>query len=104
VSAAVIAARRLRSALGEILVELCAPQAEGEDMRCAYRITGPRLSVASHAMGVDGFQAMDLALRKIGIELRMSEEFVAGPIRWLDRDEPGFLLPESCAELGWSRP
>jgi hypothetical protein len=42
-------------------------------------------------------------LRKIGIELRLSEEFAAGPIRWLDKESPDFPLPEGCQDLGWAR-
>ena len=99
----VIARRVLASALGEMTVTLDAPVADGLDWRCGFRIEGPRLSAEAHAMGVDGFQALDLAMRLIGAALRSGEEFRAGPISWLDRDEPGFPLPQGCEELGWRR-
>jgi hypothetical protein len=73
------------------------------DDACAYRITGPRTNRQSRALGIDGVQAMLLALAKIGAGLRASPTFEAGPLRWFDMDEPGFPLPTSMAHLGCGR-
>ncbi|MBY0335927.1 MAG: hypothetical protein K2X11_04895 [Acetobacteraceae bacterium] len=91
----IIARRVLASAQGDVTVTLFAPVADGEDMRCEYVVDGAAGSWHAHAVGVDGFQAMDLAQRRIGAELRAREESV-GPIRWLDREDTGF------AALWWT--
>lgn len=96
-----IATRILHSSLGEMRLELFAPEQTGPDVRCTYRITGPRTRKQAHATGVDGFQALQLAMTRIGADLRASEEFAAGTLRWLDMDEPGFPLPDTIADLGW---
>ena len=98
-----IASRVIHTALGKIRVELYAPEPLGADFQCGYRIEGPRTRKKSRAMGVDGFQALELAILKIGVDLRASPEFEAGPLQWLDRDDPGFPLPASIADLGWKR-
>jgi hypothetical protein len=98
-----MATRAISTALGDLRVDIAAPTRQGPDHVCAYRITGPRTNRQSRALGVDGVQAVLLALEKIGAELRASPEFEAGPLRWLDMDEPGFPLPTSIAHLGWGR-
>ncbi len=45
-------------------------------------------------MGIDAFQALELTLQKIGVDLRYSEEGRHGNLRWLDTPgETGFPLP-----------
>jgi|GEM_PF-3939966 len=53
-------------------------------------------------MGIDGFQALQLALERIAADLRASPEFEAGPLQWLDMHHPGFRLPEVIGDLGWT--
>ncbi|WP_376089586.1 DUF6968 family protein [Roseomonas sp. CCTCC AB2023176] len=96
-----IARRELGSVLGPVIVELDGPRADGADAACNYRIAGPRIGAAGQVRGVDGFQALHLAMERIGAALRASEEFAAGPLRWLDMDEPGFPLPPRLAGLTW---
>lgn len=97
----VIASRHVSSALGDMRIELHAPERLDRDFACAYRIEGPRTRKRGRVLGVDGIQALQLALERIGADLRASAEFEAGPLRWLDMDEPGFPLPATIADLGW---
>ncbi len=99
-----IAARTLHSAHGDVRVELDAPVPDGADWRCAFRIQGPLGTSSARAMGVDAFQALQLALVRLAMDLRMGPEFAAGPLRWLDLDEPGFALPPGYPELSWTHP
>jgi hypothetical protein len=86
--ATVIAERLLHAAGGEMRVTLFAPEPLGEDMRCGYRITGPETERRGHAIGVDGFQALELAMQRLAIDLAHCSEAACGPLRWLDRDGP----------------
>lgn len=85
-------------------VELEAPVPDGPDTACVYRIIGPATRKVGRVVGVDGFQALHLAMERIGADLRTGEEFEAGPLRWLGMPEPGFPLPESIRDLGWETP
>jgi hypothetical protein len=96
-----IATRTLRTALGDLRIETDAPERQGDDVMCAYRILGPRTVRRSRMTAVDGVQALQLVMERIGAELRASPEFEAGPLRWLDMLEPGFPLPGAIADLGW---
>ncbi len=99
---ATIATRMLSSTLGAVRVELEAPYRVEREYACVYRIEGPRIRKRVKVLGVDGFQALQLAIERIGADLRASAEFEAGPLRWLDMDEPGFPLPASINHLGWA--
>jgi hypothetical protein len=96
-----IATRQLSSSLGTIRVEMDAPVRSEGDYACIYRIVGPRTSKRGKVMGVDGFQALQLTFERIAADLRMSAEAAAGPLSWLDMDEPGFPLPAELVDLGW---
>lgn len=100
----VVATRVVETALGPMRVELDAPVPDGPDSVCVYRISGPATNRTGRAMGVDGFQALQLAMERIGADLRASEEFEAGPLRWLGMPGPGFPLPEPMRGMGWDRP
>lgn len=99
-----IARRALQTALGEMQLEPDAPRPDGDDWRCEFRLRGALTDRSAFAMGVDAFQALRLALGMIATDLRFSAEFEAGPLRWLDLDEPGFALSKALADLGWGRP
>ncbi len=53
------------------------------ECRCSYRISGPEISVANYATGIDGIQAIQLAIVMIETELevRLSSE---GELLWED--------------------
>lgn len=102
----VCARRVLQSAWGpvEVVMEVPVADADDGDFRCAYRINGPRTQRRSHAMGIDAFQAIELAMQKIGTDLFFSEEGQHGELRWLDAPyEIGFPLPESTRDIAPGR-
>jgi hypothetical protein len=97
---AVCARRRLESTHGPVEVIMRVPVPDGDDYRCDYVIEGPRTHITSHALGIDGFQALEMALQKIGTDLLFSEEGQTGALRWLDDPgDVGFPLPDSVADL-----
>jgi len=92
----ICAYRALESLFGrvEVWMEVPVLDAGGQDYRCRYRIKGPRTDRAGHAMGVDAFQAMQLAMERIGTDLLYSEEGQVGELRWLDVPyDTGFPCP-----------
>ncbi|MDO9711262.1 DUF6968 family protein [Paracraurococcus lichenis] len=97
-----IASRVLQTALGDMRIELFLPERLYGDVACRYRIIGPRTKKEARAMGVDGFQALQLVMTRIAADLRASPEFEAGGLRWLDRENPGFPLPEIIEDAGWT--
>lgn len=99
----IIATRTLSTKLGPMSIEMDAPVQLGADFACVYRIRGPRTAKRGRAMGVDRFQALQLAMERIGADLRASPEFEAGALEWLGMAEPGFPLPESIVHLGWAK-
>ena len=101
---AMIASRTLQTRLGPLRVELDAPQGPSTEMYCHYRILGPRTRKQGKVSGVDGIQVLQLAMERIGIDLRMSPEFEAGPLMWFDMADPGFPMPANVADLGWGQP
>jgi hypothetical protein len=60
---------------------------------CPYRITGLSKLRESHVGGVDAVQALRLALQKIGVDLKFSEEGKRGDLFWLDDSDDNFGFP-----------
>lgn len=76
---AVLGTRDLNSYLGLTLRVMVWIPAETErgDFECRYRITGAGDEKVRRSVGIDGIQAVLLALRKIGSELGVLEEKLA---------------------------
>lgn len=89
-----IIARRLYTLTGaadaDVAVEIARPVPDQSDYRCDYTIHWPGAQERGHATGVDEIQALLLALRKVAIDLRLSEYAKSGRLSWLgNRDNLG---------------
>ncbi len=79
---AVIAERELgysnlgSTVIGRVAIE--APEPDINDWRCAYVIDLPGLSMRRRTVGVDSFQALQLAMQIVASELAASSAFKAG--------------------------
>ena len=71
----IIAERRLSvrisdNEIQEVVIRLAAPeQSAGGDYRCAWELLAPGYRRAFYAAGIDGFQAIHLATKMIGVNL-----------------------------------
>jgi hypothetical protein len=78
----------------DVLVSLGKPQQVPghSDYYCAYQITGAGLGKVKHSCGIDPFQALQLALSTLGVELEMLNKELGGRLRWEcdDRGDLGF--------------
>lgn len=66
-----------------------------EDYYCPYHITGMGNERISYAGGVDGIQALLLALNKIGADLYTSKEAEAGILSWKGGEKGNLGFPVS---------
>lgn len=66
-----------------------------EDYSCPYHVGGLGNGKSSFAVGIDGVQALQLAMRAIGALLYLSPEGKKGLLRW-EGDDAG--------DLGFPRP
>ncbi len=80
----VIAEREFCCGAGAAHIRVFAPQPDGRDWRCDYEIAWPGRPRRSYAMGVDGFQALQLAMFSVATDLSTSEECKAGDIKIFD--------------------
>lgn len=78
---------------GAVTVHLFRPEPDGDDWRCAYRIIWPDRERRSQAFGVDGLQALFLAMQKVHADLLASPENKAGALTWLAERDLGLPLP-----------
>jgi hypothetical protein len=84
-----IASRTLSFGSQELTVVLGLPQPiEGHDFQCSYVILVGEDVRGGHAIGVDGVQALQLAMRKIGSDLIHMSRVSGVPVSWMD-GEPG---------------
>jgi hypothetical protein len=70
-------------------VAIFTPTPDGDDFKCEYRIAWPDNTQVGHAIGIDGIQAIILALRKLGADIYFAKR---GKLVWLEVDR-GFGLP-----------
>ena len=79
----------------EILVMLGKPQRfPGSDCYCPYQIVGFSTQNVRYGAGVDGFQALQLALRQIATELALRNNSEEGQLFWHNDLDLGFPLHE----------
>ncbi len=90
-----IAERRLLMGKQEIVVNIGKPQLfeNGEDYYCPYSIERAGQKKMSYAGGVDAVQALQLAMRKIGVDLAYFEKKSGVPITWLPDTQGGTGFP-----------
>jgi hypothetical protein len=79
----------------EIWVRMGKPQkTPGEpDFYCPYQITGLGDEKPAASVGIDSFQAMQLALRSIGGKLMLLNRNSDGRLRWECDEQGGFGFP-----------
>jgi len=76
-----------------VTVLLGKPQAEGGDYYCPYQIKGAGDEKVRCAYGVDAFQALQLALSILGVELEVLNKELGGRLRWECGDKNDFGFP-----------
>jgi hypothetical protein len=97
-----IVIRRLElagEAAQEVTVCIKPPSQVGNDYRCEFQIAGLGDERARHAMGIDGAQALMLALQLIGANLYTSDASKQGRLTWLGSRNLGFPVPSSISDL-----
>ena len=57
------------------------PELDGEDWRCELDLDWPGYKKSYPVMGVDAYQALELALRIVPVEIMASERFRRGQLR-----------------------
>lgn len=88
-----IAERCFETPDGPVRLQVRPPRPDEQDWRCDYAIQGPDGEHAGHAMGVDGVQALYLALQSAHVHLLMTEHGRAGRLTWLEQTDLGLPLP-----------
>jgi hypothetical protein len=98
----VIATRELtiaedNSPSAEVVVLLGKPQKlpDFADYYCPYQIKGAGTQKVRSIWGVDAFQALQLALRTIAVELEVLNKDLGGKLRWECDDKGGLGFPDS---------
>jgi hypothetical protein len=97
----VIAERKLTLRRGTGDLDVCVtlgkpnPSRDPGEFYCFYSIEIGEKKKISHGCGVDGFQALQLAMQRIGIDLSIIQRNEAGEFVWADGDpgQTGFPFP-----------
>lgn len=83
-----------------VAVVVDAPQGEGDDWMCAFRISWPDRTVERYARGVDGLQAAYLAQEMIGAAIYASDLHKQGKLKWRRPENGyGFPVPRAMKDL-----
>jgi hypothetical protein len=98
-----IIARRIYQLTGppsvDFTVEIERPVEISGDYKCSYNIHWPNGTVSGYAMGVDAIQSLILAIRKLGVDLYLSESAKNGQLIWLEAGGGyGILLPKGLED------
>jgi hypothetical protein len=71
---------------GCLLVRFYSPsRAAGGEFQCRYSVGWPEGEVQRYACGLDGIQALMLAMKIVHIELVESDAYKAGRLTWCDQ-------------------
>ena len=73
----------------EVLIRFHRPVQDGADFRCDYEILWPGRKHAFHAFGIDGVQALFLAMKMVHSKLLASPAGKRGQLRWLGSNDLG---------------
>ena len=100
----VIATRvlKLRNPKGdiEIPIRIFAPERLEIDWGCRVEIDWPDEKLARMAVGGDGVQALDLALKLVGAQVYASDYHEAGKLEWLEPGQGyGFPVPNNMRDM-----
>jgi hypothetical protein len=84
--------RERNSTEEEVFVLLGKPQPlpDHKDFFCPYQVKGAGDEKVRVAYGIDGFQALQLALSILSVELEILNKELGGKLRW-ECDEKGWL-------------
>ena len=76
----------------KVAVRLARPElnAKTNDYECSYKITGKGVNLTRTIAGLDGFQALQLALLMIGAEIGRIEKTLGIHLRFGDLENSGF--------------
>jgi hypothetical protein len=77
------------------------PRFDGQDYGCKYEIDWPDRQQSAEIWGVDGVQALLLAMRSAHGALTLRGEQAALPLRWLGEEALG-LPPHSDSKSDWT--
>jgi len=97
----VIAVRSLEMEANGIISELLVsigkprPMDDAKDFIVPYRIEGGDVARAFYMAGVDAFQALQLTMRALGVELEVLNQEPGRTIRWECGEEGEFGFPKS---------
>ncbi|MCC7266453.1 MAG: hypothetical protein IT546_03820 [Caulobacteraceae bacterium] len=90
--------RRFEIAGDPVYLRLEPPEPWDKDFICRYTITWPDGAHAGHAGGVDGLQALQLALQGAHLNLLgLRGTQLEGPVTWLGSVDLGLPLPAGMA-------
>ena len=82
------AERRFELDGGELVVRFYLPTlAPGGEFQCRYSIAWPDREVHRYACGLDGIQALMLAMRSVHSALAESDAYRAGRLTWCDQSD-----------------
>jgi hypothetical protein len=66
----------------EVIVSLGKPQQDGRDVYCTYEIKGAGRAKVMRVYGVDGFQAIALAITALRAEIEALNKEFDGKLQW----------------------
>ncbi len=75
-----------------VVLRFLRPESDGDDYRCKYQIVWPDRVRDAYAVGIDGVQALLLAMRRAHVDLRTSPEYQSGALCYLGERDLG--LPQ----------
>ena len=81
----------------EVPVHIHMPVEDDRCWRCDYELGFPRHPRKFHAYGIDGVQALQLAMFALGAELWANPWHHAGQLIWID-DDPTYGFPAELPE------
>lgn len=97
---ALFAERRFELDGDELVVRFHAPEkAPGGEFQCRYSIAWPEGTVGHYACGLDGLQALLLAMRTVHSLLADSDAYKAGRLTWCEQPDLDLPPPWDLAPL-----
>ncbi len=93
---------KLRQTTGnvEIPIRIFALEPQEVDWSCRFEIGWPDGTLAMEAMGVDAVQALELAMKMIGVTIYASDHHASGQLEWLKPGQGyGFPVTNNLRDL-----
>lgn len=84
----------------EIPIRVFAPEQQKIDWACRVELDWPDGKLIRIAVGVDGIQALELALKLVGAQIYSSDYHESGKLEWLEAGKGyGFPVPNGIRDL-----